>query len=118
MKPVTHIEEVKPEDIWFQEKDFNRIKKKIVYLVDEVSKGNDKGFCMRGLESLVGDQGAAKIERRYGLYDSVHEEQEYQKAIAAAQTAEALYRDRMREFKKKERTKDWRRRRDDYYYRN
>ena len=79
VKPVTHIEEVKPEDIWFQEHEFNRIQKKIVYLVDEVSKGNDKGFCLRGLESLVGDQGTAKLERRYGLYDSVYEEQEYQK---------------------------------------
>jgi hypothetical protein len=82
----------KPEELWFQQRDFNRIKKKIHLIVAEVQKTNgrnERGLCTRGIEVYIDAQHKiAKMERRHSLYDSVYEEQLYRDEYGSSACAD------------------------------
>eukprot|EP00980_Cylindrotheca_fusiformis_P018046 scaffold5772_cov101-Cylindrotheca_fusiformis.AAC.5 len=62
-------------DLWFQEKDYDRMKQKVYAIADLAAEGEmDKKYCTRGLESLIKNNSSQK----YGAWDAVLDEQENQ----------------------------------------
>lgn len=69
----------KKKALWFEEKEYNRIQKKIYLIAERVKQGGEESrkHCTRGLESIIGRNNSET--RRYAAWDAVLGEQEYQR---------------------------------------
>mmetsp|Transcript_15786 Transcript_15786/g.24681 ORF Transcript_15786/g.24681 Transcript_15786/m.24681 type:complete len:369 (-) Transcript_15786:184-1290(-) len=69
----------KPEALWFQDEEFDRMKQKCFDIVDKVDQGCGKNYCVRGLERLSDAKREEVLGRKYDAWDTVLDEQDHQR---------------------------------------
>jgi hypothetical protein len=70
-----------PETLWFQDEEFQAIRRRSLDLVDKYDNGQMKGkkYCIRGLEKLTKSRRKKVMERKYDAWDAVLDEQDVQR---------------------------------------
>ena len=76
VKPVSKMAD-RPEELWFQDNEYDRMKKKSFEIVDRVELGmtGGKNYCTRGLEKLMQKNQVAIMNKKYDAWDAVLNEQ-------------------------------------------
>lgn len=69
------------KSLWFEEKDYEKMRKKIHAIAQRAQEGDGHKYCTRGLESLIRQDSET---RRYKAWDAVLDEQEHQVASGLA----------------------------------
>ncbi|CAJ1956727.1 unnamed protein product [Cylindrotheca closterium] len=79
----------KKKSLWFMEKDYEKMRKKISHIANKAQEKGGAGhkYCTRGLENLI-RQGSET--RRYAAWDAVLDEQENQTFQGAGKDEDAL----------------------------
>jgi hypothetical protein len=74
--PVSQLVET-PEDLWFQDDEYDRMKQKSFEIVDRIELGmtGGKKYCTRGLEKLMQKNQEQSMVRKYDAWDAVLNEQ-------------------------------------------
>ncbi|CAJ1956731.1 unnamed protein product [Cylindrotheca closterium] len=65
----------KKKSLWFEDKDYEKMHKKIHLIAERAQEGEGHKYCTRGLENII--RGGSQI-RKYAAWDAVLDEQEYQ----------------------------------------
>ena len=84
VKDITTIDQLtdKPEVLWFQDEEYQRIRQKSYALVDKVENDTSpdgKKYCIRGLEKMMPKNIDKARQRKYDVWDAVMDEQGIQR---------------------------------------
>jgi hypothetical protein len=83
VKSVTPVSELtdKPEQLWFQDDEYDKMKEKSYDIVDKVECGMAKGknYCTRGLEKMMKKRANEVLRQKYDGWDCVLNEQDLQR---------------------------------------
>ena len=76
VSPVSQMTD-RPEELWFQDDEYDRMKQKSFEIVDRVELGmtGGKKYCTRGLEKLMQKNQEASMIKKYDAWDAVLNEQ-------------------------------------------
>ena len=70
-----------PETLWFQQEEFQAIRRRSMDLVEKYEMGETQGkkYCIRGLEKMLKSKRQQVMEQKYDAWDTVLDEQEVQR---------------------------------------